>query len=80
MTRVFTHQGKARRSNRKEILFTADEIELLKFASLYYSVDVTTAARILIRTAMIELIAKQRRDGTPQLSGKLQQIINELGF
>jgi len=60
--------SKQNKTNRKEIWFSSDEIQLLKLAGRYYATDATTTIRILIRTAIIQLIAKQRREEVPRLT------------
>jgi len=62
--------------NRKEVYFSSEEIMLLKFAECYYSVDRTSVIRILLRTAIIELIAKQKQTGVPRLSKGMQVIVD----
>ena len=62
---------------RKEILFSAEEIAAIRFAMKYYSVDMTTTIRILIRTSIIELIAKAYRDGVPFLTADMHELIDK---
>ena len=76
---LLINRGK-KRMNRKEIFFSYEEILLLKFASKYYSVDMTSVIRILIRTAIIELITRQRRDGVPTLSKEMEELITSGGL
>jgi hypothetical protein len=73
-------QSGRKNRNRKEIYFSAEEIQLLKFAQLYYSVDLTSTIRILLRSMIIELIAKAKRDGVPKITAHMQQFIDRAGL
>ena len=66
--------------NRKEIMFSNAEMHCIQFASKYYAVDNTTAIRILLRTSVIDIIAKAMKDGVPQLTPELMEILGETGL
>jgi hypothetical protein len=74
----FSGISKKKKSNRKELWLDADEIMLLRFASKYYSTDATTTIRILMRAGVIQLIAKQRRDGVPKITAEMQKALEEM--
>ena len=62
---------------RKELLLSVEEVAAIKFAQKYYAVDMTTTIRILIRSSIIELIAKAYRDGVPFLTQEMQELIDK---
>lgn len=62
---------------RKELLLTVEEVAAIKFAQKYFAVDMTTTIRILIRSAIIEIIAKAYRDGVPLLTPDMQELIDK---
>jgi hypothetical protein len=66
--------------NRKEIFFSWEELQLLHFAQKYYSVDLTSTIRILLRSSIIQLVAKQRRDGVPRLTAEMEKLLSDCGL
>lgn len=80
MAVVFRANTTGAKRNRKEIMFSNAEMHCIQFASKYYAVDNTTAIRILLRSAVIEIIAKAMRDGVPELSTEMLEILGKTGL
>jgi hypothetical protein len=67
-------------ATRKELLLSREEIFLIQFAQKYYHCDMTTTMRILMRSAIIELIARAKRDGVPALNADMIRLIEGGGL
>lgn len=66
------------RRNRKEVMWSLEEMKLIDFASKYYGLDKTNTIRMLVHIASIELIAKCLRDGFPKLTREQENLIKQL--
>lgn len=65
---------------RKEIMFSAAELQLLRYAAKCYGLDKTTTIRLLIRSGLVELVKKHIADGVPKLSLSDRQILEDGGM
>jgi len=63
---------------RKEMMLSREEVLLLKFAMKCTGLDMTTTMRLLMRRAIIDMIADYRETGIPKLPIALQDAIEGL--
>lgn len=66
-----------RRGNRKELYFSNEEKQLIRFAMKCTSLDETATIKLLIRLAIMDLICKWRRSGVPRLPADIEKLIVE---
>lgn len=61
-------------------MFTREEIASIQYAQKYYAADMTTTIRILIRSSIIEILARQKAQGFPRLTPEMEELITRAGL
>jgi len=64
-----------RKGNRKELFFSHEELQLLRFAQKLYGLDMTAVCKLLIRSAIIELICEWKQKGVPRLPKDIEDLV-----
>jgi len=78
MSIVRRHQTNGKKVNRKEILLTREEKQMLKIAMKIFAADESTTIRLLIRDSIIRMAANQKLNGYPILKQETKVLLDNL--
>lgn len=67
----------ARKGNRKELYFSNEEKQLIRFAMKQTSLDETATIKLLVREALIQRLLIWRQSRIPRMPVDLEKLINE---